>query len=413
MNLSDSTKQLFTNKRYDSKAQLAAQKISLQTTKRYSQWLVNMKYVVEQSNVDSLLSQQGQYSDPTSNEEKHRVTEIQRDLLDCERQKVVERIEKIEEQQMMLDMVVKNVSVTTERLMLEKLQEMKPEQLFQDFPDYGHFSSFAYSASLSFSRLGSLATESPSLTSNVLDLVSNDSFCNLLGKYPKNTDDPKVAIGFIGIDNCKKLFPVLMAKPLLKWSDKNTRLIAPKLWQHAVVMANVTRMRLDDANYKEPDEGVLIGMVRACSYFAICNLFSQVFEEALTLVMRRYIADKQTDEYDLCSEVSPTLSVLPNVLFKLDKTISRKVVDYIEWGPRAVHLKNALLEDIEEVPILERSLHGVALGQAKAFSIYDLMKQSNAFVDKHAPFWFANVQMDGGAIKEVVARSPGKLTLSM
>jgi len=408
-----SVEKLFSVKRYDLKAEQAAKKISEQTNQRHFKWIVSMKYVVDQSDVDSLLSLQGEYCDSVIFGETERITENQRILLQCEKQRVVERREQIEERQLVLDKVVKRVAVTTEKMMIEKLSQMDVPKLLWGFPDFGHFSSFAYSASLNFSRLGTLTTLSHTLKNSVLDLVGNANFCQLLGKYPKHTNDPKVAIGYIGIDNCRRLFPVLMARPLLKWADKNTKLIAPKLWQHTVVTANVTRMRLEHAGHKEPDEGVLIGTVRTLALYAICNYFSQMFEDSLVSVMQSFRDNDQMEEYFACSEVRPTLSVLPNVLFKLDKVLTKTIVDYIDWGARGQHLKNALLEDINDVPILDRSVHGVALAQARAFSIYDTMQKSNAFVGKHAPFWFANVQIDGASLKKVKSNSPGKLTLSM
>jgi len=58
-------------------------------------------------------------------------------------------------------------------------------------------------------------------------------------------------------------------------------------------------------------------------------------------------------------------------------------------------------------------LHGVALGQAKVFTIYDMMKKSNAFLIDQAPYWFAYMQMDGKILKSISNRSPGKFILSV
>jgi hypothetical protein len=35
-----------------------------------------------------------------------------------------------------------------------------------------------------------------------------------------------------------------MSQQLIKWSDDNIKSIVPKVWQHLVVTANSTRMRL-------------------------------------------------------------------------------------------------------------------------------------------------------------------------
>ncbi|WP_375750177.1 HDOD domain-containing protein [Vibrio sp. HN007] len=413
MNSVQAKKSLFSGKRYNTQAEEVARKITAKTNERFATWLVSMKYLVDQADVDSVLSLQGEYCDSVIFGENERVTENQRILLQCEKLKVMERRAQIEERQQVLDKVVTRVAFTTEKMMVERLSNMDVSKLLWGFPDFGHFSSFAYSASLNFSKLGSLTTLSNTLRGAILELVGNPKFCELLGKSPKHTNDPKVAVGMIGIENCRKLFPVLMARPLLRWSDKNTKLIAPKMWQHMVVTANVTRMRLLASGYKEPDEGVLIGVIRTIAVFSIANYFNQVFEDALVEVMKSYREKEEMDEYFACSEVKPTLSILPRVIYKLEKTLTRNVVDSIEWDQRVFHLRAALLEDLDDEPILERSLHGVALGQARTYSIYDIMQRSNAFVEKHKPFWFANVQLDGVALKEIEASNPGRLTLSI
>jgi len=409
----NAVEKLFSGKRYDAEAKAVAGKISEQTLLRHAKWLVSVKYLVDQSDVDSILSRQGEYCESVIFEEKERITENQRILLQCERQKVIERQERIDERQLILDKVVTRVAIMTERLMIERLSQMDIAKLLWGFPEFGHFSSFAYSASLNFAKLGSLTTLSPLLNSNVLDLVSNAKFGQLLGKEPKHTTDSKVAIGFIGIDNCRRLFPVLMAKPLLRWADKNIKIIAPKLWQQLIVTANVTRMRLEYAGYNEPDEGVLLGTIRSLSQISICNYFTQIFEDSMIDVMKECRDAEDMESYFACSEIKPTLAVLPNVIYKLDRLLTKKIVEHIEWDQRMLHLKTALLEDLTCTPILERSLHGVALGQARAFAIYDMLDRNSAFISKHAPYWFAHVQLDGETLKNLKKSHPGKLTLSI
>ncbi|WED23299.1 HDOD domain-containing protein [Vibrio sp. JC009] len=404
---------LFSDKRYNEQAKEVARKITEKTNERYSTWLVSMKYLVDQGDVDSVLSLQGRYCDSVIFEEKERVTENQRILLQCEKLKVIERQAQIEERQQVIDKVVTRVALETEKMMTTRLAQLDVPKLLWGFPDFAHFASFAYSASLTFTKLGTLTTLSHSLRGSILDLVGNQKFCELMGKAPKSINDPKVAIGYIGIENCRKLFPVLMARPLLRWADKNTKLIAPKMWQHTVVTSNVARMRLEAAGYKEPDEGVLLGVIRTIGMFAICNYFSQIFEDALVDVMQNYRENEMMDEYFACTEVKPTLSVLPRIIHKLEKVLTRNIVEHIEWDRKVFHLRTALIEDLDDVPILERTLHGVALGQARTYSIYDIMQRSNAFVDKHKPFWFANVQLDGLALRKIEESNPGKLTLSM
>ncbi|MGF1756464.1 hypothetical protein L4D76_00610 [Photobacterium sagamiensis] len=118
------------------------------------------------------------------------------------------------------------------------------------------------------------------------------------------------------------------------------------------------------------------------------------------------------EEYFSCVDITPKLGVLPEIIQNWEKEVTRRIVDYIDWGPRNLHLKNALLEDIEDVPVLDRSLHGAALGQARAFSVYDMMDRSKGFESQHAPFWLANMQIDGKMLADIRKQDPGKFTFS-
>ncbi|WP_337588548.1 HDOD domain-containing protein [Vibrio mexicanus] len=288
---------------------------------------------------------------------------------------------------------------------------MPVSKLFGRFPDFSYFLSVAYSPSFNFSKLNTLITLDTQLRANIVELANNPKFCSRLGKTARNVTDCKVAIGQVGLDNLRLLIPVLMAKALLKWDDKQTKTIAPKLWQHTILTANVTRLRLVESKVKEPDEGIAIGILRTLYQFGVVNHFSQLFEDALVEKMQQYRAEHRREEYYACAEVQPTFSVLPNVLVKLEHKLTEKLVEHIEWSGTNLHLKNALIEDIEKQPVLERTPHGVALAQARAYSIFDCLDRSNVFVEKHKPFWFAHVQMPPQDLERLKQLKPGKIGL--
>ncbi len=145
--------------------------------------------------------------------------------------------------------------------------------------------------------------------------------------------------------------------------------------------------------------------------FGVVNHFSQLFEDALVEKMQQYRAEHRREEYYACAEVQPTFSVLPNVLVKLEHKLTEKLIEHIEWSGTNLHLKNALIEDIEKQPVLERTSHGVALAQARAYSIFDCLDRSNVFVEKHKPFWFAHVQMPPQDLERLKQLKPGKIGL--
>ncbi|MCZ4294512.1 HDOD domain-containing protein [Vibrio sinaloensis] len=403
---------LITNKKYNSEANELAQKIALQTRARHAKWLVSLKYILDQSDVDGALSRQSEFCDSVILKEEERITENQRLLLECESSKVKERRKAIEERQKVFGQVVDDIAEHAEKTMVERLSKMTPLQLFGKFPDFSYFLSVAYSPSLTFPKLSVLTTNDHQLKSNVLALVNNPKFCGRLGKTVRNQQDPIAAIGTLGIDNCSLLFPILMAKPLLRWHDPVTKSIAPKLWQHMILTANVTRLRLEQANFKNPQQGILLGVLRTISHFAIVNHFSQLFEDAQIEKMQSYREKNMREEYYACAEIKPELSILPSVISRLEQQLTQKVVDAIEWTPFTFPLKNALQEDLDNIAVIERSEAGVALAQAQAYAMFDTLDRSGVFVEKHKPFWFANVQMPPDALLAIRDKHPGMIDLA-
>ncbi|OEE79450.1 HDOD domain-containing protein [Vibrio genomosp. F6] len=403
---------LLTNKRYTPQAREMANRVTTEVSERYAKWLINPKYIVDQNDVDKRLSLQDRFCDDVIFDENDRITRNQRILLECEQSRIKEKDEKLATKQKTLKSAIDKVSMIAEQMMCEKLASDEMNRLFGRVPDFGELASFAYSPSLSFRKLGELLDNSHQLSSSVLDFV-NTSGSERSSNSSKGIVDAKTALGLIGIDNCRLLFPVLMARPLLRWSDKNTNHMAPKMWQHLVVTSNVTRMRLQETDVKCPEVGVLLGTLRTMSMFVMSNLCSQVFEDALVYVMTKYREVGLKDEYYACADIQPSLIFLPSVIRKMDKNLTERLLNEIEWKPTTIHLKNAIIEDLENVEIEERSAYGAALGQAHKFSIYDAMQRSEAFQDKHKPYWFSTVQMPGAALTNIKTRSPGKLTYAL
>lgn len=403
---------LVTNKKYNSEALAIAQKVNHLTRERHAKWLVSQKYILDQSDVDSTLSRQDEFCDSVILKEEERITNNQRLLLECESDRVQERRQAAEDKQKILGDVVKDVSNYAEQLITETLTNLSTIKLFGRFPDFSYFISIAYSASLSYSKLTVLPTNDNQLKNNLLTLVNDPKFCARLGKMARGINEPQVAIGTLGVDNCKLLMPILMVKPILRWHNPLTKSIAPKLWQHMILTANVTRLRLEQAGVKNPEQGILLGVLRTMANFSIVNQFPQLFEDALIEKMRYYRENNMRSQYYACAEVTPNLNLLPKLLVNLEPVITRKVIEEIEWSPHTVHLKNALLDDLEERPILERSEFGAALAQGQTYSIFDMLDRSSAFVDKHKPFWFAHVQMPPDALNLLRAKQPGSIGLS-
>ncbi|MGI9947202.1 HDOD domain-containing protein [Vibrio hyugaensis] len=400
---------LLTQKNYTQEAMDIAANVSKDVELRHAKWLVSINHHVDQSQVDKLLSLQGKFCDDVIFNESERISRNQRILLRCEQERVKERRQLIEDRQKTLQKVIADVSRVAERVLITKLETQSIDKLCNSIPAFDQFASFAYSPSLSFSKLTQLTSNSHQLNSTIIDLVANSR----LSERPhasKAKSDAKVAIGQIGIEYCRRLFPILMARPMLRWSDTNTKSLTPKFWQHLVLVANVTRMRLEAAGVEDSDCGILIGALRALGNFLIINHFTYAFEDALIEVMLHYRNSNQNELYYACVDVKPNTVFLSNVISKFESHVTRNLVQQLDWPTNVSHIKKALLEDLDQVPVLKRSTYGAALAQARAYAIYDGLSRSGIFNEKHKSFWFANVQISREALINIRMNMPGKMT---
>ncbi|WP_192854198.1 hypothetical protein [Vibrio lentus] len=405
---------LLANKNYTPEVIEISRKVSINVEKHFNKWLVSPKFKLKQTTVDTLLSLENRYCDSVIFDENDRISHNQRILLRCEQDRVSARREKVVAKQKTLRYVIDDVCNTASELMIEKLEQTLMSSLFSELPDFNHFANVAYSSSLNFSKLHQISAESRLLSSSLIEFVSNPEFTEKYGKKSKVVLDPKVAARQIGIENCKLLFPLLMSQQLIKWSDDNIKPIVPKVWQHLVVTANSTRMRLQETSVKEPDAGILLGVLRTLPLFVICNHFSATFEDALVKTMLGYRdASDKHDEYYACTEVIPNTQFLESMIEILDTKLLKKLVDYIDWSPNNQFIKRAILEEVHDIPVLERSVYGAALSQGRKFSIFEALENSELFNIKHRPYWFSTVQMSVATMEQMQTRIPGKLTTNM
>ena len=169
-----------------------------------------------------------------------------------------------------------------------------------------------------------------------------------------------------------------------------------------------------DSNSTSRNVGILLGVLRVLLLFLICNHFSSTFEDALvkTLLGYREASDKH-DEYYACTEVIPNTQFLEVMVEKLELKLLKNLVEFVDWSPSNLFIKRALLEEVNDIPVLERTVYGAALAQGRKFSIFEALDNSELFNFKHRPYWFSTVQMSITTIEQMQDRVPGKLTTNM
>ncbi len=336
---------LFANQNFNPEVIEIARKVSINVEARFNRWLISPEYKLDQSTVDTLLSLENRYCDSVIFDESDRISDNQRILLRCELNRVKSCRDKVVAKQQTLRYVIDDVSDAASALMIEKLQGTLISSLFLDLPDYNQFASVAYLPSLTFSKLHDISAKSRTLSSSLIEFVSNREFTDKYGKKPKTIHDPKIAARQIGIENCRVLFPLLMSQQLIRWNDANIKHITPKVWQHLVVTSNTTRIRLKDTSVKDPDVGILLGVLRVLPLFLICNHFSSTFEDALVKTMLGYRdASDKHDEYYACTDILPNTQFLEAMVDQLELKLLNNLIEFIDWSPVTSLLRGHFLK---------------------------------------------------------------------
>ncbi|NLS12565.1 HDOD domain-containing protein [Vibrio sp. SM6] len=402
------------HKRFTEEATQAVRQIDDEVTLRHAKWLVSHNHRLNQKDVDQVLSLQSRFCEDVIFSEKERINRNQRILLECEGARVREKILQQESHQHTLKHVVRDVTKLAQQNLIKKLRhEPLEKNLISSLPQFSQLADVAYSSSTSFNQLNQLVTNDPHLGASLVDVASNRVFSKRLGRKTRVVDGPKMALGQLGIDRLRILLPLLMARPIPKWRDKRIRHIASKMWHHMVVTANVTRMRLAEVNAKEPNVGILIGVLRTFGQYIVLNHYCAAFEDALIETMLRYRKENRQECYYACPDVSVNLAGLPSLIKQLEAPVSQRLLAAIEWQDSTKYIRTAVQEDISAIDIWQRSHFGAALAQGRAFSIFDGLHSSRAFNEKHKPYWFSNVQISANKVKELKLKTPGQLTMTL
>lgn len=399
---------LFSNKKYGKKDREIAKEKSKVVIERFNKWIVSFKYLLAQGEVDELFSDQSAAADSVIMHEEERVSKYQRLLLEVERTSVLRKKSELAKKQVLNHKIVLDLIDKHEENLNEFIATKEINELIKFPKSFDEFISYAYTESININKIYETVRKDTSLSESIISLVNNPSFCDSINKQVKNISDIKTAIGFIGIDRCKLLIPVLMMKPLLRWNDQNIKLIVPKVWQYSILTANASRKRLLDSGYKNPDEAFAIGIIRNIGHFIILNYFSQTFEKTMEEMITYYRDNGMREEYYACADITPKLRFLPKMFFELSDSLTRRIVEKIEWGHKT-HLRHALLEDIDNVPVTERSVHGVALMQGRYYSIFNLMNASKVFQKPYATVFFADCLLSKNDQREISESNPGIL----
>ncbi|QFT39930.1 MULTISPECIES: HDOD domain-containing protein [Vibrio] len=375
---------------------------------RYHLWLVNHKYALQHAD-DLFLDEQWTKYRGLSEEDEAISQRFKRELLECEQASQSSRQDAHAEKLKVQSRVMQNVENTLKARLATLFQEADLSKLLNPVPDFSYLVSVAYQPSLSFSRLYPMCELNRALSKQVIHLAKSPRFSMKGTRRTTALDDPKVALAQLGIENCRRFLPLLMARPLATPTDGVMSSISNKVWQHLLVCANATHHRLEEAGVVSPEQGMLLGTIRHLGLLVVINHFQTQFEEALLQVMQDYRQSNCMTEYFACSEIKMPLVLLPQLLQRHERGIVERLIAHIDWGPSAMPLARALLEDLEDAPLDTRSIYGVALGQGRAFAVFDNMDKNQIFPTKFAPHWFANVRLSGEALSKLQQSHPGML----
>jgi len=372
---------------------------------RFHVWLVNKNYTDVSYNQ---ISNDIKVKDSSSTDTNYRNERFKLQLLECEKARKDHEDAKRLEYEKVKDKVTKRVNDVLESQLKSFLYEAPLTKLFDPIPDFSYFLSVAYKPTLSFKQLYPIAILNKRISDKILNIARNHPSYTKNKERSTQINDTKVAISQIGIDNCRLLFPIIMADHLSAYDDE-LKLVRKKIWKHLLICSHATCERLAEGEIDNPEQGILLGTIRQLGLLVIVNHFKLAFEDSLLQVMKEYRDHNQMLEYFSCSAIKLPFGILPKLLQKHEKHVVKRLISHIDWGIENVHLQEALREDLNDISVENRSEFGVALAQARAFSIFDSMDKNKLFPTKFSRHWFTNVRLSGPALSNIQKKSTSKL----
>jgi hypothetical protein len=248
---------------------------------------------------------------------------------------------------------------------------------------FGDLIDAIYSPSTSYTSIYNIISAIPGLNKKLLALINNVDFCKSVGKEPRFVRDPKMALGILGTVGIKQVLPMIVIKNCIRFDCEHFPLLGSKIWSYAVSIANGTSHILAANGYHNDDsekyDGFFLGLFSIMGLNITHHLFAKYFEETKIQCLTTLREEQNRGLYNAMLTAKADPALIHKLFLNVSDTIFSKLVAGFPFGPRVMHLKNAM-----QVNITNERIHTTSLTKAKAFAKFDLLRRSKSIQVKDA-----------------------------
>lgn len=355
---------------------------------RFYKYLVNRKFAIKE---DDLID--GLFEQKDIEEVKEKISvhgRFTRKKLSIELQAEEKRQEKINQSLELVAQVENKLRPHYLNNMRKKLEDIdyvintliKIPQNIQDILDV------SYNPNSTMKKIAEILAVNSVVSNKLISTVNNTKFRRSIGRVgdDRRIDNLQSAIGYIGINGFKALLPFLIFKDIIKDFYQVFPGMTHKIWKYALGKAVCANHILTENGHKDPMMGYIVAFVSSLGVIAIYHQFYISLEEVKLKKLEDASKNKKFDIYDAIFSSEPDEAVMSEMLIEFSATLPVQILEKLNWNIFP-EIRNAIIEESNEVPLDERSDMGKVLRQSISYSKFELLRRAKFFSKDHVePF---------------------------
>lgn len=276
----------------------------------------------------------------------------------------------------------------------------------------GDILATAYNPNSTMKKMADVLSINSELSRKLIDIVNNHNFRKSIGRV---NDDRKIeniqaAIGYLGVNGFKAVLPFIIFKGVQKEFYQLFPGMNDKIWKYALSKAVCAHHILEEKGHENPMLGYISAFVSTLGVIAVYHQFYLSFEEVKFQKLEYYAEKKQFKIYDAIFVSEPDESVMSEMLIEFSATLPVKILEKLDLNIFP-EVKNAIIEDANEIPIEERSLLGKTLKQSISYSKFELLRRAKFFSKDHLEPFLSNAGLNREEMKDLISKNLRQLDL--
>lgn len=391
------------------------QKIDELVRHRYFQWLITTAVTETEDLRDGILDED--FIDDAVAIDAATRKQNQRLLLDVEKEGEIRRAEAKREAAVIREQAKKVLANHMRKHMKQQLGDTTHVMLnlLQIPANFADLINDLFKASIGYRDLNRMIKSIPGLEKKLISMVNDRDFCKSIGRECRPIKDGLAALGSLGIPGLRLLIPMLVVKQSTRFRCPFYPMMGHKIWSYTTTMANSTRFLLKEVGYGGDSsnelDGVVAGLFHSFGLIAIHHQFARSFEEVKTQCLTVLRENQNRPLYNAMLEVEADLTLMMELLLEMGDDITLRVSESFDWQ-RMTHLQAAIRQVHDRIPLNERTLHAIAMEQARSYAQFEMLRRAKRFTAKeHVRPFLDHVQIYNDHINKMVRADVRKINL--